>query len=141
LDETFLKGDTFNRRDGPFIDTGPILASTLLGCTAHCAFGCTLHNPSQDFYRSLERQRIVGTPPDRLRCGFNFAMPHAVSGLSEIGGKRANVLWLPILIKITKGSEPTEEPLCIGAARAENGNGMRQGLVRIASYRPFRCST
>jgi hypothetical protein len=45
-------------------------------------------------------------------------------------------------VQITKGGEPTEEPLCIGSARVENGHRCtRRGLVRIASYRPFRCST
>jgi len=85
---------------------------------------------------------MIGTATYRLRRGLDFAMPHAVSGLSEIGGKRADVLRSPIPVQITKGGEPTEEPLCIGSARVENGHRCtRRGLVRIASYRPFRCST
>jgi hypothetical protein len=68
---------------------------TLLGCAAHGAFRGTLRNPSQDFYRSIERRRIIGTPTDRLRRGLNFAVPHAVSGLREIEGKQADVLRTP----------------------------------------------
>jgi hypothetical protein len=99
----------------------------------------TLHNPSQDFQRSLKRRGIAGTLMDGLGSGLNFAIPHAASGLCKIGGKRADVLRSPILMKITKGGQSTQEPLGVGGPWTERDHATRWSLtVRIASYRPFR---
>ena len=106
------------------------------GCAARLS---TLHNPSQNFQRSPKRWGIAGTLLDRLGSGLNFAIPHAASGLSEIGGKQADVLRSARLVKITKGGQSTQEPLCVGWAWPERDHDNSLGLlVRIASYRPFR---